>query len=280
MNNLESGKLININKNLYTIMINNNSVFECTVRGKLKNDELIVGDNVLFDKDKLTIEKIQARKNSLIRPFVSNIDKLLIITSTHIPKFSTYLIDKFIVIALQNNIEPIIIITKEDLISFKEKIIIKKYIKYYKKLGYKVYLNTETNKIKKEFKNSVVALCGQTGAGKSTLLNKIDNSLNLQTDDVSKALGRGKHTTRMVTLHIINDGLVADTPGFSSVDLNITKEELKNYFIEFGFNCKYKSCNHINEEGCKVKNNRKILSSRYENYLKLYEELNKNIVKY
>lgn len=279
MNNLIEGKLININKNLYTI-INNNSVFECTVRGKLKNEELMVGDNILFDKKNLTIEKINERKNKLIRPLVSNIDKLFIITSTYIPKFSTYLIDKFIVIALQNNIEPIIIITKEDLITLKDKLIIKKYIKYYKKLGYKVYRNNEVNKIKKEFKNSVVALCGQTGAGKSTLLNKINKELNLQTNEISKALGRGKHTTRMVTLHKINNGLVADTPGFSSVDLDIPKEELKNYFVEFGFKCKYKSCNHINEDGCNVKENKKILNSRYENYLKLYEELNKNIVKY
>ena len=278
MNKLKEGKLININKNLYTIMSDSNSVFECSVRGKLRNDELIVGDNVLFDKNSKTIEKIHERKNSLIRPLVSNIDKLLIITSTHIPKFSTYLIDKFIVIALQNNIEPIIIITKEDLLKFKEKLIVRRYMKYYKKQGYKVYLNTQINKIKKEFKYSVVALCGQTGAGKSTLLNKIDPSLKLQTDDISLSLGRGKHTTRMVTLYKVSNGLVADTPGFSSVDLNVKKDELKNYFIEFGYNCKYKSCNHTNEDGCtvieKVKH-KKILKSRNENYLKIYEELKK-----
>lgn len=271
----QTGKLININKDLYTIMTDN-SVFLCTARGKIRNDKLIVGDNVEFDESKKTIEKLLPRKNSLIRPLVSNIDKLFIIVSTEIPAFSSFLLDKFIVIALQNNIEPIIIITKEDIIPLKEKHRINKYLKYYKHLGYKVYFNKEINKIKKEISNSVVALTGQTGAGKSTLLNRIDKNLNIETKEVSLSLGRGKHTTRMVTFHKVANGLIADTPGFSSLEIDILKDELKNYFEEFGFKCKYSSCNHIKEADCDVikrVNSGKIAKERYENYKKLYEEL-------
>ena len=271
----KQGKLININKDLYTIM-NSNSVFLCTARGKIRNEKLLVGDNVIFNESNKTIEEILPRKNSLIRPLVSNIDKLFIITSTHIPKFSSCLIDKFLVIAFSNNIIPYIILTKEDLINKKEKQEIKKFIKYYKKIGIKIYSNKKINKIKKEIKNNLVALTGQTGAGKSTLLNKIDKNLNLETNEVSMHLKRGKHTTRMVTLHKLNNGLIADTPGFSSIELNISKEEVKKYFIEFQSKCKYKTCNHIKEDGCDVikrVKNKEILEERYENYKKIYEEM-------
>lgn len=268
------GKIISINKDLYTVMYNN-SLFPCTVRGKLKNIKLTVGDNIEFNEKTLTIEKLLERKNSLIRPLISNIDKLFIVISTHIPVFSTYLLDKFLVLSEYNNIEPIIIITKLDLCSKKELKEIKKNIKYYKKIGYKVYTNKQISKIKKEIKNNVVAVSGQTGAGKSTLLNKIDKNLNLKTGEVSISLGRGKHTTRLVELINTSKGLIADTPGFSSLELDMDKNKIKDYFKEFGFNCKYKSCNHTKNDNCSVierVNSGKILNSRYENYIKLIKE--------
>lgn len=210
------------------------------------------------------------------RPLVSNVDKLIIVASTHIPRFSTYLIDKFLVIAYKHNIEPIICLTKIDKLSFKDKSDLSKYIKYYKKLGIKVYKNTQIKKIIKEIKNNTVALAGQTGAGKSTLLNRMDKTLNLKTDEISIALGRGKHTTRIVELFPLFGGLIADTPGFSSLDLvSISSEEVRDSFSEFGQKCKYNSCMHIGEDGCsvikRVKNNM-IGDFRYKNYLKLLEE--------
>jgi ribosome biogenesis GTPase / thiamine phosphate phosphatase len=270
MNNI----IININKDKYTVL-NNEGVLVCKVRGSLRNKKifLTVGDNVILDNDNMICD-ILPRKNSFIRPLISNINKLFIVISSKEPDFSTFLLDKFLLIALTNNVEPIIILTKYDLLTLKEKNNIKKILKYYKKLGYKTYINKEINKIKKEFKNNIVALTGQTGVGKSTLLNKIDKSLNLKTNSISKSLGRGKHTTREVTLYKMLGGLVADTPGFSSLEVNINKYELKNYFIEFNkYECKYKSCNHIKEDGCKIINNNKILKSRYNNYLKLYKEV-------
>lgn len=269
------GKIISINKDLYTVM-ENDSVFPCSVRGKLKNVKLTVGDNVYFDRDTKTIEDIIPRKNTLIRPLVSNIDKLFIVVSTHLPKFSTYLLDKFLVLSEVNDIKPVVIVTKLDLCDKNEKKEVKNTLKYYKKIGYIVYTNKDIRKIKKEMKGSVVSLAGQTGAGKSTLLNKIDKSLNLKTGGVSEALGRGKHTTRLVELIPVCDSLIADTPGFSSLELDLSKEEISNGFIEFGFNCKYNSCTHVNNDGCDVKRRvekGEILKSRYDSYLKLIGEV-------
>ena len=230
------GKIININKDLYTVMVND-SVFPCYVRGKLRGVKLTVGDDVIISSDTLTIEEVKPRKNSLVRPLISNIDKLFIVISTHIPEFSTYLLDKFLVLSYINNIEPVI--------------------------------------IKREMRGCVVALAGQTGAGKSTFLNRIDKSLNLKTGEVSTHLGRGKHTTRMVSLIPIKDALVADTPGFSSLEIDATNEEIRNAFVEFGFKCKYSTCTHVKDDGCFVIERVKkgvILRSRYENYLKLIKE--------
>ena len=236
----------------------------------------VVGDNVIVDINTKTIEKVETRKNYLERPLIANIDKLLIVMSTSIPAFSSYLIDKFLLIAYKNQIEPIIVITKTDMITMKEKSEVKKYINYYRKLGIKVYINSSVSKIKKEFASSVVALCGQTGAGKSTLLNKVDASLSLKTGEVSESLGRGKHTTRLVELLEVNDGLIADTPGFSSLELNIPKKEIKKYYYDFNKPCKYRSCLHIKEEGCSIieaVNKGKIPEWRYQNYLKFMEEV-------
>ncbi len=272
--NLRDGKILNINKDLYTV-ISNDSVFPCKVRGKLKDFKLTVGDNVVIDTINNTIESVKQRKNTLIRPLISNIDKLFIVQSVHLPEFSNYLIDKFLVLSEINNIEPIIIITKLDIANKIEKKEVKENIKYYKKIGYKVYTNKEIKKIRKEIKGYTISLAGQTGAGKSTLLNKIDNNLKLKTGEVSEHLGRGKHTTRLVTLIKVNGGLIADTPGFSSLELNTSKEEILKGFREFNVNCKYKSCTHTGNDGCEVKKrveSGKIKLSRYNNYLKLIKE--------
>ena len=259
-----NGKIICINAALHKVLLENNVIIDTKTRGKLRNDNVapVVGDNVIVNVNTKTIEKV-------------HIDKLIIVMSTSIPAFSSYLIDKFLVIAKSNNIEPIIVITKTDMITLKEKNEILKYINYYRKIGIKVYINTSVNKIKKEFSNSVVALCGQTGAGKSSLLNRIDASLKLKTGEVSEALGRGKHTTRLVELLEINNGLIADTPGFSSLELNIDKKEIKSFYPDFNKPCKYRSCLHVKEDGCTIidlVNSNKIPRWRYDNYLKFLEE--------
>ena len=275
-----NGKIICINAAIHKVLLENNTIIDTRVRGKLRNDKVepVVGDNVVVDVNTKTLEKVLPRKNYLKRPLISNIDKLLIVMSTSIPAFSSYLIDKFLLIAYSNNIEPIIVITKTDMISMREKNDIKKYISYYRKLGIKVYINTSVKKIKKEFSGSVVALAGQTGSGKSSLLNRIDVSLSLKTGEVSESLGRGKHTTRLVELLEVNGGLIADTPGFSSLEVEMDKKDIKNYYPDFKKPCKYRTCLHVKEDGCSIielVNKNKIPRWRYDNYLKFIEEVSK-----
>lgn len=273
------GKIIKIISNDYTVL-SNNSNYVCKSRGKFRNVNItpLVGDEVVFDELNNYILEVKKRKNELLRPPVSNIDNALIITNVK-PTFNTNLLDKLLCIVEFNNIKPIICFTKLDLLNEEELNDIKKYMDYYKKIGYEVYDNRNIAEIKKIFKNKITVLTGQSGAGKSTLLNKIDPKLNLKTDEISVALGRGKHTTRHVELLEIENGLVADTPGFSSLDfIGMTNEDIRDNFIEFNLykeGCKYRDCMHLNEDECGIKSNPNIIKSRYDNY-KNFVQNNKN----
>lgn len=268
------GQIVKIISNLYSVYSNNN-IYECRCRGKFRNDKItpVVGDYVVFDEENNYILEIEERKNVLIRPPVSNIDQGLIVTSLKEPDFSTNLLDKLLVVMEYNKIVPIICFTKEDLLDSKEKKELKQYIKYYKKIGYKVLYNSNLFRLKRIFKNKTTVLTGQSGAGKTTLINKLDKSINLETGEISKALGRGRHTTRCVQLIELYGGKILDTPGFSMIDFsNMTNENIKNSFIEFNkVKCPYKDCNHLNESECGVKKEVEkgnILFSRYDNYKK------------
>lgn len=272
------GKIIKIISNLYTVSCED-GLHDCHARGKFRNDKLIplVGDNVVIDEENNYILEIKSRKNYLDRPTVSNIDSALIITSVKKPDISLTLLDKQLVLCLSKNIEPIIVFTKMDLLKKEEIKEIKNIIKYYKSIGIKVTTNKHLFNLKRYIKNKTLVLTGQTGAGKSSLLNKLDKNLNLATNEISEALGRGKHTTRHVELFKYKTSLIADTPGFSSLDINLEKNNLKDYFIEFkNAICPYKDCTHTNEKECRVKelvNQNKIMKSRYENYLNIVRNL-------
>jgi len=270
------GIIIKTLSNDYTIL-SDNKLYICKARGKFRKEKItpLVGDNCIFDPDKKYIIEIQKRKNELIRPPVSNIDQAFIITSVKEPDFSSNLLDKLLCIIEYNNITPIICFTKLDLLTKEEKENIDIIINYYKKIGYRVYINTEIEKIKTAFKNKKTVFTGQSGAGKSTLINKLDPNLNLKTNEISLALGRGKHTTRHVELLDIYEGLIADTPGFSSLEfIGMTNSDIRDNFIEFNEyrdKCEYKDCMHITETKCEIKKEiekENILKSRYENYLK------------
>jgi len=269
------GIIIKLISNDYTVLCND-KIYICKPRGKFRNLNIspLVGDRVIIDSENNYILDIKKRKNFLLRPPVSNIDQAIIITSLKSPDYSSNLLDKLLVTIIHNKIKPIICFTKIDLVDIGK---YKEIIDYYKKIGIEVYFNNEIDKIKKIFADKISVFTGQSGAGKSTLLNKIDQNLNLKTDEISKALNRGKHTTRHVELLKVCDGYVADTPGFSSIDIsNLTKEEIKNTFIEFrNINCKYKDCNHDKEEECAVKEmvqNGQIMKRRYENYIKFIND--------
>lgn len=269
------GKIIKVISNNYTVLCGSD-LYVCKPRGKFRNLKVtpITGDNVTIDDKNNYILEIHGRKNSLVRPPVSNIDQGIIIASVKDPDFSTNLLDKLLTIIEFNNIKPIIIVTKLDLLSNDEIDNISNYINYYRNIGYDVYENTQIDEIKKAFENKISVFTGQSGAGKSTLLNKLDQNLNIKTDEISYALGRGKHTTRHVELLTMYDGLVADTPGFSSIEFNdMTNSDIRDSFVEFNLykeNCAYKDCMHHKEDKCYIKQivGDKILNSRYENYIK------------
>ena len=267
------GQIIKIISNSYSVKINN-EVYECKARGKFRNDKItpVVGDRCIIDCKNCYIIDILPRKNFLERPLIANIDMAVIVTSVKKPDLSLNLLDKLISLITINKITPVICFTKLDLLNKEELKDLKKLIKYYKTIGIKVFTNKKSRKLMNELKNNIVVFTGQTGAGKSTLLNKISPVLNLKTGEISESLGRGKHTTRHVELFEIKKMYIADTPGFSSLDIsNYSKEEIKNSFIEFrDNNCKFNDCFHINEKQCEIKDKVDrgiILKSRYENYL-------------
>lgn len=267
------GTIIKILSNLFTVKVDD-KIYECRARGKFRKEKIIprVGDNVIIDEKNNYILEILERKNVFERPMIANVDSPIIVTSVRKPDLSLSLLDKQLCLIISKGVEPIVILTKIDLLKKYELSYVKKIIKYYKSIGIRVLTNKQISKLTKFIKNKTVVLTGQTGAGKSTLLNKMDKKLNLETQEISEALGRGKHTTRHVELFEYKSSLIADTPGFSALDIDdLSNEEIKNSFLEFRLNCKFKDCNHIKEDGCAVirkVNDNKILLSRYENYLK------------
>ena len=267
------GQIVKISSDLCFVNCEG-KVYPCKARGIFRKEHITptVGDYVLFDMDKLIIERIKTRKNNFKRPKVSNIDQAFLITSLKTPDFSLHLLDKFLVLMEINHVKPIICITKEDLVEKDELEEIWNTLSYYEKIGYKVVSNQNLDEIKKLLKGKTSVFTGQTGAGKSTLLNCLNPEWNLKTGEVSKALGRGRHTTRVVELFELCEGKVMDTPGFSAFDFpNYSSEQIRNAFIEFSnYSCPFQDCSHTKEEECAVKKEvfaNNILDSRYQNYL-------------
>lgn len=275
------GKIVKIVSNDFTVLCDG-KYHVCKARGKFRNIGVtpIVGDNVTINVQDKIIEDVHERKNSLIRPYVSNVDQVFVVTSTKHPDIDLNLLDKLLVMIEFNNIKPIICLTKMDLLNSEEADYIDDIKTYYESIGYTVLYNTKLDMIKSLFKDKVTVFAGQSGVGKSTLLNKLNIDLDLETNEISEALGRGKHTTRHVELIDMLGGLVADTPGFSSLDLtDMTAADIRDNFVEFNLyrdNCKYADCMHNKEDinSCMVKQEigKKILKSRYDNYLKFIEK--------
>lgn len=278
---METGQIVKIISNLYTVKIKEELV-ECRACGKFRKEKItpLVGDYCEVDRKNKYIMKIHPRKNYMLRPSIANVDVALIITSMKEPAFSALLLDKLISVVTLHNIHPILIFTKLDLLNEEEIHFWQQLKKYYQAVGYEVFENTEIEKIKERLKEKFVVVTGQTGAGKSTFLNHLDHSLSLKTSPISQALNRGVHTTRHTEMFPINDFYIADTPGFSAIDITkFNKEEIKKSFIEFcEYPCKFKDCSHIKEQECSVKQaveEGKILKSRYNSYQTLMNEVKK-----
>jgi len=265
-------------------------IYECRARGIFRKkgqgtDAPLVGDrvNVCIPQTGMPmVDKVFERKNRLIRPPVANIDILVIVISTADPAPNAFVIDKMIAICEGKSIEPVLVFTKNDLKCDDE------IVNAYKSAGFTCFSVSpddisQLDEIRSCMAGRVSAFAGNSGVGKSTLLNLLDSRLAQRTDEISKKLGRGKHTTRHVELFTLENGaLIADTPGFSSLELEeeqiAEKENMWLCFREFedfGNDCKFKDCAHVKEKDCAVKKaleDKKISQSRYESYLKLYEE--------
>ena len=262
--------------NQYEVLFEDGSIQTCVAMGKVRLDKKpLVGDHVLVEEfdSKYGIQKILERKNSLIRPAIANVDQALIVMSAFEPDFSTTLVDRLIFLISYANIKPVLCVTKMDLVKPNDPIY--ESIEDYRKSGYEVYTtgkDFDESEIIECFADKITVLTGQSGAGKSSLLNRINPDFQLHTQETSKALGRGKHTTRHCQLFKIGSGWVADTPGFSSLDFSrIDLIELKDKIEDFQIEepCKFRDCVHINEPDCAVKRyveEGKISSIRYENY--------------
>ena len=268
-----------------------NGLYECRARGIFRKNKItpLVGDRVSIsvvdeENKKGVVEEIEERDTELVRPPIANVDKALIVFAIKNPSPNLSLLDRFIVLAEKENLEIVIVFTKVDLDTDGE--LLGELKDIYEVSGYKVIsvsnkLKLNIGKIKEELKENTVVFAGPSGVGKSSLLNEVDKNFELKTGEVSDKIKRGKHTTRHAELLKLEcGGMVADTPGFSSLTLDdIDESELKEYFIEFDKydECRFGSrCIHENEPSCAVKEaveNGDISKKRYESYIQLLNEI-------
>ena len=282
----ENGRIIKSIGGLYSVE-SPLGVIECKARGIFRkmNISPCVGDNVKIEEiadGKGVISEIYERKNSLIRPPLANLDYIIFVISTCEPSPNFTMLDKFIAIAAFKGIGSIIAVTKRDLLINAE--IPDIYINSGAEIFEIDYDNPESYlKLYNRISGKICAFTGNTGVGKSTLLNHIDTDICLKTGEISKKLGRGRHTTRHVELFKLKNGAyIADTPGFSTFETNkydiIFKDKLAECFHEFeeySEKCRFPDCAHIKEKGCAVVeavNNGLIPKSRHNSYVEMYEE--------
>ncbi|QGH34492.1 ribosome small subunit-dependent GTPase A [Gracilibacillus salitolerans] len=286
---MPKGKIVKALSGFYYVQYEGGLV-QCRGRGNFRQKKItpLVGDYVDFeyrDKKEGYVLAIEERDNQLTRPPIANVDQAIIVTSVKEPGLSLTLLDKFLVMVESKAISPLLFFTKMDLLKDQESVLIKDKLAYYKKIGYTVeFLSTKDKEVNQQLSaylnNKVSVFAGQSGVGKTSLLNRIIPGLQLETDNISESLGRGKHTTRHVELIPFEEGLIADTPGFSALDFKeIQLEELPRCFPEFvdiQDQCKFRGCMHIKEPKCAVKealDHKEILEDRYQNYLQFVEEI-------
>lgn len=288
---MKKARIIKIVSNRYEVLDEDKQRFICVAMGKLRKAKSpVVGDMVEIEHydDRWAIERVLARKNELIRPSIANVDQAIIVMSAKNPDFSTTLVDRLIFQVVYANIQPILCFTKMDLVEKDDPIYDQ--IEDYRKSGYALYLSGkgyDDDKLVCALQGKISVLCGQSGAGKSSLLNRIEPSFQLQTQEISKALGRGKHTTRHCELHAVAGGWVGDTPGFSSMDfqyMDIAKLAARiPDFKDYLGMCRFKDCIHEKEPDCyimKMVEEGKISRIRYQNYVDIVAVIKQRKIKY
>lgn len=286
---MPEGKIVKALSGFYYVL-HDGSMIQCRGRGVFRKNKItpLVGDEVVFQAENDLegyILEIKDRKNELIRPPIANVDQAILVFSAVEPDFSTVLLDRFLVLVEFNHIQPIICITKMDLTTSEQEQAILQFAEHYQKAGYPVILTSSEKemgieKLYPHLENQISVFAGQSGVGKSSLLNALRPDLSIKTNDISTHLGRGKHTTRHVELIEIGNGLVADTPGFSSLEFtDMEASDLTFCFPELlkvSENCKFRGCLHMKEPKCAVKaavEAGEIPIYRYEHYLDFLTEI-------
>lgn len=269
-------------------------IFECRARGKfrIKNITPLIGDHVEIEGDPRSLQgyiiSIDERRNRLIRPTVANIDQVVIVFAAKRPDINMQLMQKFLVYSEYKGLNIVICLNKIDLDEDKDYLKVVSMLESvpYKVLTTSVKANIGIEQLEQLLMDKVSVFAGPSGAGKSSLLNRIQPGLELKTGDLSKKIDRGTHTTRHAELiKLEKGGLVADTPGFTSFDVDeLELDKLESCFPEFEAwkNCRFPNCMHDKEPQCGIKEaveQGKINSIRYEFYLSLLNEL-KSIRRY
>jgi ribosome biogenesis GTPase len=286
---MPQGKIIKALSGFYYVA-HDEGVTQCRGRGVFRKNKItpLVGDHVVFQAENENegyILEIAERKNELVRPPIANVDQAILVFSAVEPDFSPLLLDRFLVLIEFNHIEPIICISKIDLADEQTLQQLEKYAADYRNIGYEVLFTSTAiedsiGRLQPFLQDKVSVVAGQSGVGKSSLLNILRPELELKTSGISSHLGRGKHTTRHVELIEVGTGLVADTPGFSSLDfIDIEAEDLTDCFPELKLykqSCKFRGCTHLSEPKCVVKEaveKGTIPRYRYEHYVQFIQEI-------
>ena len=262
-------------------------VYECKARGVFRKEKItpLAGDRVeitVESNNKNSIDKILERRNFFKRPPIANVDTLVIVSSVCDPRPNLLIIDRLTAVASYKNVEPIIVFTKDDLQSANE------FVKIYTNAGFKTFaVSNETGegieKVKSIIDGGITVFTVNSGVGKSSLINRMYPDFCLETGEISRKLGRGRHTTRHVELFKVGSGYIADTPGFSSLDFEtndlIKKDELAFCFPDFAYyigSCRFSTCAHVNNKGCSLVEAVKsgdVERTRHESYVTMYNEV-------
>ena len=277
------GKILSTVGGVYKVYSNGNT-YNLFSRGSIKHKSfsLCAGDNISFDEKEGVIEQAKERKNFLIRPRSANVDLMVITMSVVEPELSPELVYKFLTYANLNGIPAAVLFTKIDRLVDMSKVESLK--TDLEKLGYRVFLlSPEKTEVIEELQGflseKTTIIMGQTGVGKSSAINLIDPHFNRKIGEYSEALGRGKHQTKEVILLPFRNGFIGDTPGFSSLELDLYKEDLAQYFPgyeKYYLECYFSNCLHQNEKECKIKeeiSKGNLSKEGYEVYIKLLNQL-------